>query len=411
VASSPTSATDRPSVVRRGLATRRTAATFLTRAAVVHIVVRVAVLAAVLVAVAVHPLGTGSYGGDIGAALGKSDGVWYLGIAHHGYGSPPPIGPDGSYVHLTSLAFFPLYPLIVRVVAVTGLPYLGAALLVTGGAGLAAALLVALWARAIVGTRGALVLLAIWELFPSSAVLDLAYSEALFVAAAAGALLALQRRAWVLAGLAATVAGLTRPTGGAVVAAVWVAVGLEWWRRRRPSAPSLAAALVAPVGLLVSLGHVAIATGRLDGWFWLERTAWQSGFDAGWTSVTHVGEVLTGGRALHRLPEIVAAIVVVAVVVGAVLAIRTVPRRGGPARVSAADAAYAVVVAVLGIGERSYFYVKPRLLFVGFPLLTPVARRVAAMRARPAVVAVGLLVAVASVCYQAYLLVGWPKAL
>lgn len=379
--------------------------------AVVHLGARAVALAAVMVALAIHPLHTGGLGGDLGAALGKSDGVWYLGIAHHGYGPPPPIGPDGTYTHLTSLAFFPLYPLLIRAVALLGVPFLGAALLVTAIAGALAATAIAAWARPLLGRDGALALVVGWELFPSSIVLGMAYSEALFVAAAASCLLALQRRSWLAAGGAAAIGGLTRPTGGCLVLAIAVAAiaasrsrdgddptGPSWWWR------PLTAVGLGLAGLAASLVHVAVATGRIDGWFWLERTVWNSGFDAGWSALQHFGELVTGGRTAHRLPEIVAAVAVVGAVVLAVGLWRSARAT------AAADPAYAVAAAVLAVGERGYFYVKPRLLFVAFPLLAPLFGWYAAQQRRrrwAIAVAAGTL----SACYNAYLLVGWPKAL
>ena len=387
----------------------------LVTALVIHIAIRIAVVAAVVIAAAMYPLGTGSLGGDVGAALGKSDGVWYLGIAHHGYGPPPPIGPDGVYTHLTSLAFFPLYPILIRAVAVLGAPYLAAALIVTGVAGSAAAMAIVSWARRVVGGRAAIALLVIWELLPSSVVLNMAYAEALFVAAAAGCLLALQRRRWLTAGAAAALGGLTRPTGAALVLAVAVAAFLEW--RRRPQRPEawgpgtasllrLAAAIgLAAAGLIASLVHVAVVTGRVDGWFWLERTVWNSGFDAGWSALRSMGELVTGGRPAHRLPEIVASVVVVAAVGLAVWAWRSRDSRPDPP-----SAAYSLLIAVLGIGERGYYYVKPRLLFVAFPALTPVAVAVARQPRRRLLLA-GIPLALLSCAYNAYLLVGWWRAL
>lgn len=380
----------------------------------IHVTVRAAAFIAVLIAVAVHPLGTGSLGGDLGRALGKSDGVWYLGIAHHGYGPPPPIGPNGTYTHLTSLAFFPLYPMLIRLVAFTGIPYLGAALVVSAAAGAVAAVTIVAWARPALGDRAALLLLAAWELMPSSIVLGMAYSEALFAAAAASCLVALQRRRWLVAGAAAAIGGLTRPTGGCLVLAIIVAA-IVAVRRDRAATGSMqsasapwrpwAAVVVGASGLAASLIHVAVATGRIDGWFWLERTVWNSGFDLGWSALHNFGQLVTGGRTAHRLPEILAAVVVVGAI-GLVVWLW----RFGRDRPDGGAMAYATSAVVLAVGERGYFYVKPRLLFVAFPLLAPVASWLDGPSRRRQW-AIGLAFGLLSLSYNAYLLVGWPKAL
>lgn len=371
----------------------------------IHLTARAAALIAVMIAVAVHPLHHGSFGGDLGAALSKSDGVWYLGIAHHGYGPPPPIGPNGTYTHLTSLAFFPLYPMLIRLVAFTGIPYLGAALVVTAVAGAAAAAAIVAWARPVLGDWGALVLLAAWELMPSSIVLGMAYSEALFVAAAAGCLVALQRRQWLTAGVAAAIGGLTRPTGGCLVLAILVAAIIEVRRGGARSWQPWAAVVVGAAGLAASLIHVAVVTGRLDGWFWLERTVWNSGFDAGWSALHNVGQLVTGGRTAHRLPEIIA----VVVMLGAIALTVGLWRRGRHAA-DGAPLAYTTSAVVLAVGERGYFYVKPRLFFIAFPLLVPISSWLGGLSRRRQWL-IGLASGLLSVSYNAYLLVGWPKAL
>ena len=74
-----------------------------------YVVARLMTLAAIVVASQLHR-------GDLDNLLGKSDGVWYLGIAQHGYRP------------MSSLAFFPLYPLLIRLFSLPDLSYLGAAL-------------------------------------------------------------------------------------------------------------------------------------------------------------------------------------------------------------------------------------------------------------------------------------------
>jgi hypothetical protein len=342
--------------------------------------------------------------GDLDNLLGKSDGVWYLGIAQHGYGRPPAPGPNPVDSHLSPLAFFPLYPLLIRVVALPDVSYLVAALLVTAVAGVIAAAFIAAWARPIVGDRGAIALVALWSLLPSSAVLDMAYSEALFVAAAAGCLLALQRHRWISAAVAAIIGGLTRPTGGALVLAVAIGAGIEVWRHHRLDRRIAAAVALAPLGLGLALLHVSLATGRWDGWFWLESTVWRSGFDGGRSAAHALRLFITGGPAFHHLPVAISVCVCLGFVAMTYWALTTRRRPEPP------DAAYPVATGLLAIGERRYFYVKPRLLLVGYPVLVPVARRLATLPTRTLVVLAIPLLVLASV-YNAYLVVYWPKAL
>ncbi|NEB75920.1 hypothetical protein G3I40_11900, partial [Streptomyces sp. SID14478] len=164
------------------------------------------------------------------AAVGKSphtlltarwDSLWYTRVAEHGYGWSVTL-PDGS-VH-SNLAFFPLLPWLERLVHAVGpLSYADAGLVVAWLASLAAAWGVFAVGDRLHGRRTGVCLAVLWGALPVGIVASMAYSEALFTALAAWGLYAVVRRHWVSAGLLAALAGLTRPVGAAVVAAVWVA--------------------------------------------------------------------------------------------------------------------------------------------------------------------------------------------
>jgi hypothetical protein len=204
--------------------------------------------------------------------------------------------------------------------------------------------------------------------------------------------------------VAAVIGGLTRPTGGALVLAVVIAAGLEVWRHRRLDRRVAAAVVLAPLGLGIALLHVSLVTQRWNGWFWLESTAWRSGFDGGRSAALALWSFLSGGPAFHHLPLAMSACVCVAFIALTYWALST----RGESR--SADAAYPVAAGVLAIGERRYFYVKPRLLLVGYPVLVPVARRLSVMSTR-ALVALAVPLLVLASIYNAYLVVYWPKAL
>ena len=92
----------------------------------------------------------------------------------------------------------------------------------------------------------------------------MAYSEALFTALAAWALHACLCRRWLLAGLLAALAGLTRPVGAAVVAAVLV-TALVQVVRERGTRVRRSGALLAPLGLLGYVGWVGLRVGDRRG--------------------------------------------------------------------------------------------------------------------------------------------------
>jgi hypothetical protein len=328
--------------------------------------------------------------------LTKADAQWYLRIAQNGYASPPPLGPDGIYTKPPDLAFFPLYPATIRVFSWAVDPRL-AAVLATLVAGAVAAVLMTLWAIPRTGEVGAVTLVAVWSLWPTSVVLSMGYSEALFTATVAGCLLALQRGAWVWAAFACALAGLTRPVGVALVVALLAAVLV----RRPPLRAWLPAVVLAPVGLVVSLAHVAIVTGRWDGWFWLERTVWNSGFDGGSTFVAAMRSMLPGGT-VAPVPTWIVSGVAVVVALGLLVWLLL-------SRPPVEEWVFAVLAFVMGVGGANYVHCKPRFLLPVLPLFVAPSGALARLP-RPALVVIGVVALGLSVWWSVYLLAVWPRS-
>ena len=328
--------------------------------------------------------------------LTKADGIWYRQIALHGYAPPPPIGPTGVYLHTTDLAFFPLYPNLVRPVALF-VDIRLAEVIVSLVAGSLAALLLAVWASRWVGQRGALTVVCLWSLFPSAAVLSMGYTEGLFVALALAVLLALEHDHWGYAALACALAGLTRPSGLALLAAMGVAAALQRpfrWSR-------ILATAIGSLGLLISLGHVALVTHRWDGWFWLERTVWRSGFDGGRQTLTSTWNALLQTRSI-REPFVVSSVVVICFVAFLIWYLTTRP--------AWPPVVYVVLVAAMSLGGVNYFHCKPRFLLAAFPVLLPVGRRIS--RLPKPVLAGGFVLALTlSTWWNAWLVVAWPASI
>ncbi|MDT3400832.1 glycosyltransferase family 39 protein, partial [Streptomyces sp. B1866] len=163
------------------------------------------------------------------------DAVWYARIAADGYGRTVRL-PDGA-VH-SDLAFFPLLPWLERLIA-------AASPLGEGDAGLvvsAVASVAAAWGLFAVGDllhgrRAGVALAALWGVLPVAVVQSMAYSESLFTALAVWSLHAVLTGRWVRAGALAALAGLTRPVGMAVVAAVWCGAAAALRRRRAGPGP------------------------------------------------------------------------------------------------------------------------------------------------------------------------------
>lgn len=193
------------------------------------------------------------------------DGQWYETIARHGYRTDPEVfGPPAVR---NESAFFPLYPLLCRLVmVVTGAEFgVAAGLLSLAFAAAAFALLV----RWLVRTRGRLTAhLAVAGLafFPTAVVFQAAYTESLALLVLVVALVAVEQRRWPVLWLAILTLGFTRP----VVAPIALFLAFLAWRawrapaedgRRRDVRPLLASVVVAGVAAAAWPVTVAVLTG------------------------------------------------------------------------------------------------------------------------------------------------------
>src|SRR5687768_13858816 len=157
--------------------------------------------------------------GELRPLVTRWDAGGYLRLAQGGYDYPN-ISPDGD-VGASNLAYFPLFPWLVRRIGDSGLLSLSQALVVVSWLGG----LLAVWAifavgNALYGRWAGIALSALWGMAPASLTLTMGYPEGMFTAAAAAALLCLIRRRPVWAGACAAVAGLLRPSAVAVIAMV-----------------------------------------------------------------------------------------------------------------------------------------------------------------------------------------------
>ncbi|MFD6231253.1 glycosyltransferase family 39 protein [Streptomyces sp. NPDC060232] len=341
------------------------------------------------------------------------DSLWYARIAAEGYGYEIVL-PDGD-VH-SNLAFFPLLPWLERgVSAVTGLSYGSAGLVVSVLAGLAAAWGIFAVADLLHGRRTAVFAVALWAALPVGIVQSMAYSEALFTALAAWALYGALRGRWLTAGLLAAGAGLTRPVGAAVVAAVWVAAVLAWRsgeRSRQAGLPlqtgpvqdaaspawsggrALVGALLAPAGAAAYVLWVGAHTGGgLLGYLDVQA-GWGNGFDGGWAFARFVGAKLASSAWPAGL-GLTTGVVLVLWLYGACV------RQRQPAPLLV----YCGIVVALALCASGYFGSKPRLLLPAFPLMLVPAVALARWRTRRAVLVLGAA-ALASAVYGAFWLNG-----
>jgi hypothetical protein len=206
------------------------------------------------------PAGVGHLDPTVADVLGGWDSVWYERIARNGYPVPLPADPETGLLTYSAWAFYPVFPLLVRGLMVTGLPFLGAAVALNLVLGAACTLLV--WRCFHYGLhaspqpareRLALAAAALWCLYPASGVLLMPYTEALAgVLIAASLLLLMQRRYAAVAGLA-LVLGFTRAVAPAMACAVIAHLVLRWREDRQAGASPLA-------GQRLTAGLMVVAT-------------------------------------------------------------------------------------------------------------------------------------------------------
>ncbi|WP_329019923.1 glycosyltransferase family 39 protein [Streptomyces sp. NBC_00690] len=318
------------------------------------------------------------------------DSLWYVRVVEHGYDFTL-TAPDGRV--LSDMAFFPLLPWLEEgLSAITPLGPADAGVLISAVASIAAAWGIFRVVDAVYGERAALFTVAIWGALPVAIVQSMAYSESLFTALAAWALYTVQRRNWLLAGVLASLAGLTRPVGLAVAAALWVAALLAWKSstdRRR----LVAGVVLAPLGAAGYVLWVGQRTGSLFGYLDVQG-AWGNGFDGGVAFARFIGEHLFS-------PAFAAGLgLLAAVVLVGWLYVRGV-RQGQPPSLLV----YCGIVVVLALCSSGFFGSKPRLLMPAFPLLIPLGLALARTRAAVAWSVVAGAAAVAAV-YGAFWLHG-----
>jgi hypothetical protein len=326
--------------------------------------------------------------GGLGKLVTRWDAGWYLRLAQGGYVYPG-IARDGS-VGASNLAYFPLFPWLVRRIGDTGLLSSSQALVVVSWLGG----LLGVWAIFAVGNAlydrwAGIALSALWGMAPASLALTMGYPEGMFTAAAAAALFCLIRRRPVWAGVCAVVAGLLRPSVVAVIMmiGVYFLVELGRWlaRRRGPAndssdpastigqragtdgprpARAFLGVVVSTLGLGAFMVYVGVRTGELFGYFavqaqWGQRTA---GFAGYWEGMQ---EGLFGTQS----PTLLVA-VTIAACLGYLLLFCLIAfdRRLVWASV------YAAALLAVSLSHITFQHVYARQLLPAFVLLIPLAR-------------------------------------
>jgi hypothetical protein len=213
----------------------------------------------------------------------RFDALWFLRIADQGYRAS-----DGS------AAFFPLYPLLVRLVSgVLGGRPLAASLVVSNAALLGALTFLYDLTRAEISDAAARTTVVLVCTFPSAFFLFAPYSESTFLLLAVLALWAARRERWALAGAVGFGAALTRSIGAVVALALLVEAIQRWREGERVWVRGVAAAFGAGLGTVAYLAFWQVKMGD-----WLapihQQANWERVFSWPWSTLVE------GTRAAFR---------------------------------------------------------------------------------------------------------------
>ena len=354
----------------------------------------------------------GAVADGIFSPLAQFDAAWYLNIAEHGYGAPALPGSTGE-----TYAFFPLYPLLVRTLALGGGPgpQLVAAYVLSLACFLGALALLRRLVALDDGPRVADAAVLLLALSPAAAFFVAPYTESLFLLLSVGAFHAARTDRWAWAGI--LLAGASATKSGGVVVGLAVALLYLYGprtgpaRSRPPSArrvdlrPRFPARrdalwlLLAPVGMLAFTVFLEVEHGEGLRWlraqeewnrhlvapFWGAVQGVVSGVEGLFNLLTGATEEIRFTTPLH---PIVLLAFLVAGAIGTVGVLRELP---------AAYGVYVVISLALPLSSPTHgepLMSLPRFLVVLFPLFWWMARAVERRGAlgRALAISAGLLV-------------------
>jgi hypothetical protein len=293
--------------------------------------------------------------------LSRWDGQWFLLAANHGWPGQLPM-VDG-HVAGSQIAFFPLFPLLMRALSdVSGLSTAVAGLLISGLTGLTAVIAVGALTRVYSDESGARRAAILFALSPGSFVFSLIYNEGIVVTLMAIALWALVRRRWLLAGVLGAVATATSPVGLILVAvSAWSALRAvvrdHAWR-------ALVAPVIAPAGFVAWTAYLWVHTGTPRAWQLTERGGWNS-----YPSFAYPVHVILKFVTNPISPTMTGQMLVLCTVV-AVIGLVVVFREKMPSEL----VVYATVAVVL-FAISAPVGLRPRFLMLVFPIAMAMATR------------------------------------
>jgi hypothetical protein len=282
------------------------------------------------------------------------DAIWYLRIAQFGYSST---GPSAS--------FFPLFPLLTRLVAFFVENYLLAALVVSTLATFTAFVILYRLSNEMFDGITARRAVVYWAVFPTSFFLLGAYAESTLVATALAAIYLTRKERWWQSATAAVATTLARPIGFLIL----VPLIIETWRARKKLA-----AWVPVIGVVITMGAwmIYLQANFNDALLWVRaEDTWQRIFVIpGQTIAMTVQDILSQQGAVgNNIVDLILTVIAVAAVIATI--------RKLPASYSAYGL-FLLVVPLLSFAQGSGYSLAPmaaagRRALVVFPAFIALA--------------------------------------
>lgn len=312
---------------------------------------------------------------SLASQLVNWDGRWYWWIAAHGY-------PHHLLHHQTRLGFMPLYPLCMWAISqIFGCSLIAAGVILSATGGLIAALLVQRLASGWWGESAGRRAVLLFCLFPGAVVFSMVYGEGILLPLAAGCILALERRRWLLAGVLAAVATAVEPDALALVLVCAVSAILEIRRRGsqdREARRSLLAPLLAPVGAVAYAGFLWAWTGTPFATYITQHAGWREKTDP--LALLHLIEALVSQISFTHFDHPTINLNLVIGVAGAIVLVAGLALLlSNPRQISPEAMTWTLAISFLALTSE-YVWPNPRMLITAFPVVLVFAQR---LRGKP----------------------------
>jgi Gpi18-like mannosyltransferase len=209
------------------------------------------------------------------------DSEWILSVVLHGYQTFP-ITVGTTTITLGNWGFFPLYPMLVRLInTVTGNP-VAAGIVVSNFSAIGALSYVYLLARDLRDEDHAVRTVTYLCLFPTTLFLSAVYTESLFLLTTVAAIFYATRKKWLIAVLWGMLSTLVRPPGILLLLPLFLLYMEQRDNDWRKIDFRVSLLLVVPLGMIFYMIYLYYLTGN-PLVFMQQQTAWGRSLSAPWT--------------------------------------------------------------------------------------------------------------------------------